>query len=770
MTSCLSDLSMPANLISLCQCNNIEPFDEFLVAADKLECISSSAMCTEFRLNARAFDTGSMLTTRDHLQALKVALYHLHYCDRFGPSHCDPKLAKRQQHFAIRASPVANLKWSPKMRSLAGIPPEADLFCFASPVRNLSIDELKECLRSIDKDEPDPDGNPPGERWPDGARMFTDPFVLFLTTGGFMFFDKEYKIVSILALSFAEQVSDRLCACTTKLFCGRPTRPKNLPHTAIRPLFDCGRWEVVTVQAMRAFGFTHFAWIKPFEFIGDHVFTEYGGFAYLNMNEWRTSQYFPVVGPELGDSNKHEPKEYDAPLHIPELELIGFEEDQEYEAALETLDLSPAIVPTIETAREAMIKQARKANLLSEQEQTESEFGEAFQVVEHWIETRLSAGSKLVDFEMENLTTSSDLVMASGNQSTKVIENQLGFSQVADLLSYESELLKPETLTQLKSALEAELSSEEWQELKALICSAEIALKQWTDVYNQSQAGTEDQAQRQQHRERHQCRAVFVEVLKYISLKKHMPLSEKKKHLWNVNYVLFEERCCGTQVDASNDGTGKAVRDEGRTEISLSHFVQQPQAKHCSLLFIEVASLRFYTTTSYTLINGPLRQINPNDATKEANRQHPLAITTYYITSSLKKLRANNFRTAPVSKSSGFSAQSAASAAAPGSTPEVKQKLPTSDGGNQSGITGARSYLWRGMKDRTINEHFLMYGGSELGCMSTSENIAIVARYARSNNPLLLRIKIESPMDRGANLKWLSVYPSEDEVLYPPLT
>ena len=25
-------------------------------------------------------------------------------------------------------------------------------------------------------------------------------------------------------------------------------------------------------------------------------------------------------------------------------------------------------------------------------------------------------------------------------------------------------------------------------------------------------------------------------------------------------------------------------------------------------------------------------------------------------------------------------------------------------------------------------------------------------------------------MDRGASLKWLSIYPGEDEVLYPPLT
>ena len=54
--------------------------------------------------------------------------------------------------------------------------------------------------------------------------------------------------------------------------------------------------------------------------------------------------------------------------------------------------------------------------------------------------------------------------------------------------------------------------------------------------------------------------------------------------------------------------------------------------------------------------------------------------------------------------------------------------------------------------------------------MSTSESLKIIAGYALSSSPLLFRIKIESPMDRGASLKWLSVYPGEDEVLYPPLT
>ena len=80
-------------------------------------------------------------------------------------------------------------------------------------------------------------------------------------------------------------------------------------------------------------------------------------------------------------------------------------------------------------------------------------------------------------------------------------------------------------------------------------------------------------------------------------------------------------------------------------------------------------------------------------------------------------------------------------------------------------INGVALFVWR----CEIREG-IAGSGSELACMSTSENIDVVARYARSNNPLLLRIKVESPMDRGANLKWLSCYPSEDEVLFPPLT
>ena len=46
----------------------------------------------------------------------------------------------------------------------------------------------------------------------------------------------------------------------------------------------------------------------------------------------------------------------------------------------------------------------------------------------------------------------------------------------------------------------------------------------------------------------------------------------------------------------------------------------------------------------------------------------------------------------------------------------------------------------------------------------------LASRYAASSNPLLFRIKVDSPMDMGADIDWLSIYPSEQEVLYPPLS
>ena len=55
--------------------------------------------------------------------------------------------------------------------------------------------------------------------------------------------------------------------------------------------------------------------------------------------------------------------------------------------------------------------------------------------------------------------------------------------------------------------------------------------------------------------------------------------------------------------------------------------------------------------------------------------------------------------------------------------------------------------------------------------MSTTSNVGIAAGYAsKSEHSLFFRIKVQSPMDNGADVSWLSAYPVEKEVIYPPLS
>ena len=113
-------------------------------------------------------------------------------------------------------------------------------------------------------------------------------------------------------------------------------------------------------------------------------------------------------------------------------------------------------------------------------------------------------------------------------------------------------------------------------------------------------------------------------------------------------------------------------------------------------------------------------------------RPHPFPATTYYIHDAIAKLRATR----------------AASA------------------------TAAR-YFWRGMADMGVPAPFLAQGGTEVGCMSTTEDVAVARRFAKVGerpNPLLLRVECTSLMDCGADIAWLSMYPEEREVLFPPLT
>ena len=126
-------------------------------------------------------------------------------------------------------------------------------------------------------------------------------------------------------------------------------------------------------------------------------------------------------------------------------------------------------------------------------------------------------------------------------------------------------------------------------------------------------------------------------------------------------------------------------------------------------------------------MNVPLR----DDGRHEDERPCPLAVTTYFAVEGIKKLRANN----------------------------LKER-----GDKQSTV------LWRGMRNLRAADNFMQDGGTELAFMSTTSAVEVAVRYSLSQQSLLFRIVAPSFMATGADVQWVSAFPGEAEMLYPPLT
>jgi hypothetical protein len=75
------------------------------------------------------------------------------------------------------------------------------------------------------------------------------------------------------------------------------------------------------------------------------------------------------------------------------------------------------------------------------------------------------------------------------------------------------------------------------------------------------------------------------------------------------------------------------------------------------------------------------------------------------------------------------------------------------------------------MRDMVISDpqRFKEEGGTEIAPMSTTEDKAVALQYSSSQRPLLFKFKAKG-MSMGVDISYLSVYPHEREVLYPPLT
>ncbi len=142
-----------------------------------------------------------------------------------------------------------------------------------------------------------------------------------------------------------------------------------------------------------------------------------------------------------------------------------------------------------------------------------------------------------------------------------------------------------------------------------------------------------------------------------------------------------------------------------------------------------VLALRLYTTAAFKSLVTPLRDLQRTDP-------HPFPATIHFIAEGIGKLRV------------------------------VDAKKGRLNEGSEA------VDLWRGLKDmdRSIPDAFRKLGGTEYAPMSTTTSLEKAIEYSASRVPMLMRLHTPNFMQRGASISYLSAFPAENEVLYPPLT
>ena len=160
----------------------------------------------------------------------------------------------------------------------------------------------------------------------------------------------------------------------------------------------------------------------------------------------------------------------------------------------------------------------------------------------------------------------------------------------------------------------------------------------------------------------------------------------------------------------------------------LSFFATHPNTHQARLTEAELAALRLYTTAVFWFINKPLR----DDERCTMKKACPLPVTTFFAKEGCKKLRALHLKSKGIDK------------------PVV--------------------VLWRGMRSMKVTEEFMSEGGTELAFMSTTMNLAVASHYSLSAKSLIFKIMVPTMLSLGADIGWLSAFPNESEILYPPLT
>ena len=82
--------------------------------------------------------------------------------------------------------------------------------------------------------------------------------------------------------------------------------------------------------------------------------------------------------------------------------------------------------------------------------------------------------------------------------------------------------------------------------------------------------------------------------------------------------------------------------------------------------------------------------------------------------------------------------------------------------------------FYRGFTDTQVTGEFRSNGGTEFAPMSTTTDVEVACGYAirkrETGGALLMKIVTENNLQRGADVRFLSMFPGEKETLFPPLT
>ena len=191
--------------------------------------------------------------------------------------------------------------------------------------------------------------------------------------------------------------------------------------------------------------------------------------------------------------------------------------------------------------------------------------------------------------------------------------------------------------------------------------------------------------------------------------------------IWgNLDYILHQ--------GASEEECFNGIRDHGRTPgMTLTDFMELEEVRMAGLSVAQLVTLRLYTSHSFPAINLPLRK---------QKQPHPLPAIVLCISDGIKQLARLLDPT----------------------TPDTVKLIE----------------YYRGFRDMQVTDKFKQAGGTELAPMSTTTDFLVACGYAvrmgKKDSSLLMKMVTQNNLQRGANLKCLSMFPDEDETLFPPLT